>query len=91
MADTVAELIWDRELLSCLGITHDGPMTLHCDNQSALHIAVNLVFYERTKHIESDWHYICDEIREDSLQTMMIHTLEQLADIFTKGLGIQQF
>lgn len=34
MALTVCELKWLRHLLSDLGIRHDEPMELHCDNQS---------------------------------------------------------
>lgn len=91
MADTLSELKWDRELLSCFGIPPDDPMTMFYDNQSALYIAANPVFHERTKNIEADCHYIRDEIQAGSLRTSKIHTSEQLADIFTKGLGIQQF
>lgn len=32
MAITTSELIWLRNLLSSLRVSHDGPMMIHCDN-----------------------------------------------------------
>ena len=54
MAFATYELIWLKSLLHDLGISHPQPMQLYCDNKTALHIAANLVFYERTKHIKLD-------------------------------------
>ncbi|XP_078149455.1 putative F-box/LRR-repeat protein At4g15060 [Carex rostrata] len=41
MANTSCELVWTKRLLNELGVHHDGLMTLHCDNQAAMHIAKN--------------------------------------------------
>jgi hypothetical protein len=91
MANTSCELVWTKRLLSELGVRHDGLMRLHCDNQSAMHIAKNQVFHERTKHIEVDCHLIRDLVIGTSscppcIQLIHVRTDLQLADILTKPL-----
>ena len=56
MAHVASEVTWIVRLLQELGINNLTPVTLNCDNQSAIHIAHNPVFQERTKHIEIDCH-----------------------------------
>ena len=58
LADTTSELLWLRWLLKHLGVSTSSATPLYCDNQSAIHIAHNDVFHERTKHIKIDCHFI---------------------------------
>ncbi|KAL6323430.1 hypothetical protein AAG906_038999 [Vitis piasezkii] len=51
-------LLWLRWLLKDLGVSTSSATPLYYDNQSAIHIAHNDVFHERTKHIEIDCHFI---------------------------------
>ena len=54
LADTTSELLTLCWLLEDIGLTHSSPTVIHCDNRSAIQIAHNDVFHERTKHIEID-------------------------------------
>lgn len=90
MASASSEVVWVVRLLEELGLTSLKPVTLHCDNVSALHIAQNPVFHVRTKHLEIDYHFTRDKVMEGLLQLTYFPTSSQLADIFTKILPSAQ-
>ncbi|RVW23478.1 Retrovirus-related Pol polyprotein from transposon TNT 1-94 [Vitis vinifera] len=86
LADTTSELLWLRWLLKDLSVSTSSATPLYCDNQSAIHIAHNDVFHERTKHIEIDCHFIRYHLVHGALKLFFISSKDQLADIFTKSL-----
>ena len=86
MSRTSCELTWIKHLLQELGIQHEEPKDLICDNQAAMHIASNPVFHERTKHIEVDCHFMREMITQNAVQTKHVKLEDELANLFTKAL-----
>ena len=91
MASTTCELLWLKSLLRDLAVPVSSPVTLYCDNQAALHIAHNPVFHERSKHIEIDCHLLRERVQQGFLRLQHVSSSDQLADIFTKALGVEHF
>ena len=85
LTDTTSELLWLRWLLKDLGIFTSSATLLYCDNQSAIHIAHNDVFHERTKHIKIDCHFICYHLVHGALKLFSVSSKDQLANIFTES------
>nr|AWW15216.1 putative polyprotein [Leavenworthia alabamica] len=91
IAALVQELIWLKRMLLTLGILHPQPMKVYCDSKSAIYIATNPVFHERTKHIELDLHFVRDEVLTRNIELTHVGTNTQLADVLTKAVGRDGF
>jgi hypothetical protein len=62
------------------------PQLLYADNQSAIAIIKNPGFNERTKHIDTKYHFVRDAYKNGKLQLEYIPTADMTADILTKAL-----
>jgi len=80
-----------RRLLWELGVSTSRSTPLHCDNKSAIQIAQNPVFQERTKHIEIDAHYVRQQYLRGVVSLPYVSSGEELADFFTKALPGPRF
>jgi hypothetical protein len=64
---------------------------LKVDSKSALALARNPVFHERSTHIDLMYHFIRNCLAEGTVSTTYINIVDQLADILTKALGRVKF
>jgi hypothetical protein len=62
-------------------------VTLKIDNLSVIQLSKNLVLHDRSKHIDTRYHYIQHCIDEGRVQVEFIGTADKLSDILTKPVG----
>ena len=91
MANATSEVIWLVRLLQDFSVSIGKPITLICDNQSAIYNAKNPIQHERTMHIGVDCHFTTEKVLEGLLQLSYLPTKNQLADLFTKILTSRHF
>ncbi|GJR11781.1 ribonuclease H-like domain-containing protein [Tanacetum coccineum] len=90
LALVTSEVIWILNFLKDLQIENLLPVSLHCDNNSAIKIAANPIFYERTKHLEIDLYFVREKVLKGVVKTVKVDSANQITDILTKGLDTVQ-
>ena len=89
-ASCCAQVLWLKNQLRDLGLEFPEAPIL-CDNTSTISLAMNPVQHTRTKHIDVRHHFIRDHVQKKDVKVQFVPTQQQLADIFTKPLGTDQF
>lgn len=82
--------IWLSKVISAVEGT-EVKATLKVDNKSAIALAKNPVYHDRSKHIDTRYHFIRDCVQVGSIDLVYVNTEVQLADMLTKPLGRQRF
>lgn len=89
--DCFTQILWMKEALKDANINTDQPITIYCDNTSAINLSKNPVMHSKTKHISIKYHFLCEQVVEQNIRLEYINTKEQIADIFTKPLPQEAF
>jgi len=90
-ASCVCHAIWLRKLMEDLQQKQSKATRIFVDNKSAIALAKNPVHHERSKYIDTRFHFIREHIKEGDVELLHVKTHEQIADIFTKPLKTDVF
>ncbi|MCO5550584.1 hypothetical protein L7F22_004072 [Adiantum nelumboides] len=85
-----SEAIWLGRLVTDLEIKEETPM-LHYDSQSAIQLAHNPVYHSKTKHVDVKYHFIRGMVEDKQIQLVTVLTIDNPADLLTKGLPGESF
>lgn len=87
LSTATQEALWLKQLHHELWpSTEATPITLYCDNQSAIKLTGNSAYHARSKHIDVRHHFIRDRVASGDITVKYIDTNLMVADCFTKAL-----
>lgn len=91
LCSVVKEVIWLRKIGLELDCIDHGPVTVYCDNLSAIKVAENERCMHRTKHFLVRTAYIREQVENKTIELKHIPTAEQPADVLTKPISSAKF
>lgn len=86
-ATAACQGIWLAQLLAEFSNCEAEQVMLKVDNKSAISLAKNPVFHERSKHVELKYNFIWDCVETNKIELEFMPTEHLLAGMLTKPLG----
>ena len=91
VVDASKDALWLRGLVETFGIIHDS-VRVHCDSQSAIHLAKDHKYNKRMKHIDVRFHKIRQWVVNDKvIDLVKISTKKNPANMMTKTIQMEKF
>eukprot|EP00253_Pinus_taeda_P019905 PITA_19905 len=90
-ASCCAQLLWIMKTLQDFHITCTPPISMLCDNTSAISISKNPVMHSKTKHIPIKYHFLWEHVLKQKVKLEYVPSKEQVVDILTKPLPRETF
>ena len=96
LVEAIKEGLWLRGLAEELGYQQEE-VKVECDSQSAICLAKNNVFHNRTKHVAVSKHislkmsFVRDMVDKGEVKIVKIHTSKNPADMLTKVIQVTKF
>ena len=84
-------MIWIRNVALELGIIEPKPVTIYCDNTSAIRLASNPQAPHRTKHLRAQFAFCREQVINKKIIVKHISSKYQPADMLTKPLPVKTF
>jgi len=85
------QALWLEALMEELNLRDCSPMRLLIDNKSAIDLAKHPVAHGKSKHIETKFHFLCDQVSKEKLELEFCRSEDQVVDILTKPLKSIKF
>lgn len=85
------QAVWLKSLLEELQLRENKPVKIMMDNQLAINLAKHPVAHCRTKHIETRFHFLCDQVSKGKVDVEFCRSEDQVVDVMTKTLRHERF
>jgi len=91
ISEVAMEILYIVGILKFLGVPLKYPIEVNVDNIGAVYLAKNATTGNRTKHIDTRYHFVREYIEDGIVKVVFVRSEANDADIFTKNLNADTF
>lgn len=88
---TACQAVWILNLMQYLNINVNKPVKRMIDNKSAITLAKNPVLQRRSKHIDTKFLFLRNQVQNEVLEIVHCSTKKQLSVVLTNALKTEHF
>jgi len=86
ISEVAQEILFISGILEFMNIKMEYPIVVNADNIGAIYLAQTATTGNRTKYIDTRYHFVREYIERGVLKIIFVRSAENDADIFTKNL-----
>jgi len=87
----VCQCFWRGRILKQIEVRHEIGVEIMCDSNSTIQFSKHPVFHGKSIHIDVRFHFLRDLVNNGEVQLNFCTSQDQIADIMTKALKLEQF
>ena len=91
ISEVAMEILYIVGILKFLDVKLSFPIEVNVDNIGAVYLSKNATTGNRTKHIDTRYHFVREYIEDGIVKVIFVRSEDNDADIFTKNLNGETF
>ena len=91
ISEVAMEILYIVGILKFLDVKINYPIEVNVDNIGAVYLSKNATTGNRTKHIDTRYHFVREYIEDGIVKVVFVRSEDNDADIFTKNLNGETF
>ena len=91
VSEVATEILFMKSMMDFLGVPVSLPIEVYVDNVGAIYLSKSATTSNRTRHIDTRYHFVRDYIDDGVLKIVFVRSEFNHADIMTKNLSVKLY
>ena len=91
VSEVATEILFMKSMMDFLGVLVSLPIEVYVDNVGAIYLSKSATTSNRTRHIDTRYHFVRDYIDDGVLKIVFVRSEFNHADIMTKNLSVKLY